>query len=184
MWIIAIITIAALLAFTTLFTVGEQSLYNQIMEKFELGGSGKGDDISSGRFYIWYVVEQISQGHEMTGLGIGSLVSYYDISPHNAYVALFYELGYLGFPGFILWVFASVWKGYRIQKYCDDELRGVVQNMWVLLVGLVFYNLFENAFGGVFGLGLFAFWVASGAISNGMAKIKSSNINYIEDFDN
>lgn len=172
MWLIAIVTILSLALFVIFFTVGEQSIFSQIIEKFEYGGGGEGGDVTSGRFYIWHVIQQLSEGYEITGLGIGSLVSYYDLSPHNAYVALFYELGYLGFPGFILWVLSSLWQGRSIQKYCDDETRALVQNMFVLLVGLVFYNLFENAFGGVLGLGLFIFWVVTGAVSNGLTSFK------------
>ena len=38
---------------------------------------------------------------------------------------------------------------------------------------VIFYNMLENAFGGVLDLGLFIFWIVNGAVSNGLRSFKN-----------
>jgi len=169
MWFIGIITLVALLIFGLFFTNEGQSLLNLLIYKIRFGGAG---GLTSGRVEIWHNIRELSRGHELSGLGIGSLWSYYNVSPHSAYIALLFELGYIGFPGFVLWVFTSILQARSLRKYCDPQAAALVQNMFVLLVGLAVFNLFENALGGIVGLHVFVFWIAAGAISNAAAKAR------------
>jgi len=179
MWLIGIVTLVSLLIFGLLFTSQGESLVNSILYK---GGvplkQGVTDKMTSGRLSIWREIRYLSRGHELSGLGIGSLWSYYNVSPHSAYIALLGELGYIWFPGFVLWVLTVIWEARSLRKYCSPEAAALVQSMFVMLVGIAVFNLFENSLGGLLDLPVFVFWIGAGAISN--AAVQARYQGYLE----
>jgi len=181
MWVIGLVTATSLMLFAVMFKAQGMSLFTLVVQKKLLeAGTVAGADITSGRLGKWETIMQLLEGSELTGLGVGTLVTHYGVSPHSAYMTMLGDLGYIGFFGFTFWVLGSVFQARSLRKRCDPNAAAVVHNAYVLLVGLAIFNVFENSLGGIIGLGPFAFWLVSGAIANAASKASSGEYLYLE----
>jgi len=171
MWFMAMATAGLLLAFSLSTTYQGVTLLYSILHKSG-AGSIQMDELTTGRMEIWRDMLRLRKGNEITGRGIGTMVSFYEAHPHSTYVAMWVELGNIGFPGFLLWVIVTVWQAKRIRKYCDLQAMALTQNMFLMLLGIAIICVFEHMLGGVLGLAPFVFWITAGAISNAYAQAK------------
>ena len=168
MWLVAIVVLMLMIMFSMTIEYRGTTLLESILYKSGRGGTLRAEDYTTGRVDIWRGMLTTRKGYEITGRGIGTMVSYYGEHPHSSYVTLWIELGYLGFPGFLLWIIVSIWQANKLRKYCNPQAAALTQNMFLLLVGIAVICIFEHFLGGVLGLPPFIFWITAGAISNAL----------------
>lgn len=180
MWFVVIAVSMLLIVFSMTIEYRGITLLESIIYKSGRSTTLTAEDYTTGRVEIWRDILSLRKGYEITGRGIGSMVSYYGAHPHSTYVTFWVEIGYFGFPGFLLWIIVTIWQANKLRKYCDPQAAALTQNMYLLLVGIAIICIFENFIGGILGLPPIIFWITTGALSNAHSQARRDGYLYAE----
>lgn len=141
-----LISIFVFLLVTQVFTSEGYDFYNFFTQRFYAFTDFKKDPTAAWRYYVWMSMIENIAAQPFWGYGLGGnfnffipeFASFFGNSPHNFYLAMMYELGFIGLSLFFIFLinFILDLKGLKFLNITDHIIR---LNSYIVIVSFLSY---------------------------------------------
>ncbi len=120
----------------------------------DLGASNGTPDLNTSvgwRLYFWQEIERRCWDHPWLGFGAGSSVMLgvelfgVEAAPHNGYLRVLYETGFIGLASFLYVLVTMLWQGLRLVRASNDTRVTFISHIYIAMTVIyILLNTTDN----------------------------------------